>query len=490
MNSLPHWFWLVNFFALGACIGSFLNVVVWRSPRGKSLVSPPSACPGCNHRLAALDNIPVLGWILLRGRCRYCKMAISPEYPAVEAYTGILFAGMYILYYMTPWRPAFAEAGLTESWPLFAVHLILAAALVSVTLVDTAFAIIPLCIPNFVAGAALLVLPAAAAFGLLPQSGELVREPVAFGVSSAGGLLAVAGALLMLGLANLLLRLGLLPHSFEGEIFEGDFQFPESKPWTLKTVLKTAVITWCLVCAVVLVVGWAKGDWPAAIRVGVAVALPLGLAALAVITARSMPDLPTSDAALPPLSNPRKVAWREALFVLFPLAGAAGGVLLAQVWTFDGAALPVALHAAAGVAAGYLVGAGMTWMVRILGTLAFRKEAMGLGDVHLMGAVGAVLGPIAAVGIFLMLAPFMGLLGALGLFCLGKFRSTTQTSLAFPYGPYLALGTLVVMGIGLSIPDAVVAAGVGKILAFLGVEPMNEGGILATLHTLTRQLAH
>ncbi len=490
MNSLPHWFWLANFFALGACIGSFLNVVVWRSPRGKSLVSPPSACPGCNHRLAAFDNIPVLGWILLRGRCRYCKMAISPEYPAVEAYTGILFAGMYILYYQTDWRPAFAEAGLTESWPLFTAHLLLAAALVSVTLVDTAFAIIPLCIPNFVVGAALLGLPVAAAFGLLPPAGELAGEPAAFGVSSAGGLLAVAGATLMLGLANLLLRFGWLPHSFEGELFEGDFQFPESKPWTLKTVLQTAVVTWCLVFALVLAVWAAKGDWSVAIQVGVAAALPVGLAALAVITARAMPELPTSDAALPPLANPRKVAWREALFVLFPVAGAVGGVLLAQAWSFDAAALPVALKVAAGVVAGYLFGAGMTWAVRILGTLAFRKEAMGLGDVHLMGAVGAVLGPVAAFGIFFMLAPFMGLLGALGLFCLGKFHAKGQTSLAFPYGPYLALGALLVMGIGLGAPDAVVTAGVGKILAFLGAEPMNENGILATLHTLAHELAH
>lgn len=490
MAQLPHWFWLVNFFALGACIGSFLNVVVWRTPRGVSLVFPPSACPGCGHALASNDNLPVVGWILLRGRCRYCKMAISPEYPAVEAYVGLLFAGLYALCYMSPWRPAFAGAGLMESWPAFAVHLVLAAALVAVTLVDTAFAIIPLCIPNFVAAAALLVLPIAAAMGKLRPPGELAAEPYAFAVSSRAGLLAVAGSLLMLGVANLLLRLRLLPHSFEGEVFDADFKFPEAKPWTLKTVLKTAVVTWLLAFALVLAVRPFTHSWPRAILVGIAAALPLGLAALAVITAQCVPELPTNDAALPPLTNPRKVALREALFVALPLAGAAGGVVLAQAWRFDAASMPLWLQVAAGVAAGYLVGAGATWAVRILGTLAFRKEAMGLGDVHLMGAVGAVLGPLAALGVFFMLAPFMGLLGALGLLAMGKFRPKTQTNMAFPYGPYLAFGALLVMGIGLAPPDRAVAWLLGKFLGILGMDPMNETGILGTLHGLIHQLAH
>ena len=77
----------------GLLIGSFLNVVVYRVPNGLSVVSPPSACPGCGHVIKAYDNIPVLSWLILRGRCRSCAKPISKRYPLVEAGTGIVFAG-------------------------------------------------------------------------------------------------------------------------------------------------------------------------------------------------------------------------------------------------------------------------------------------------------------------------------------------------------------------------------------------------------------
>jgi len=76
----------------GLAIGSFLNVVIWRVPAGKSVVSPPSACPNCGARIAARDNVPVISWLLLRGRCRECGTGISARYPAVEAVTSVAFA--------------------------------------------------------------------------------------------------------------------------------------------------------------------------------------------------------------------------------------------------------------------------------------------------------------------------------------------------------------------------------------------------------------
>jgi leader peptidase (prepilin peptidase)/N-methyltransferase len=79
---------------LGLCIGSFLNVVIWRVPRGESIVSPPSACPSCGNAIRPRDNVPVLGWLLLRGKCRDCQHPISARYPVVEALTGVLFAVM------------------------------------------------------------------------------------------------------------------------------------------------------------------------------------------------------------------------------------------------------------------------------------------------------------------------------------------------------------------------------------------------------------
>lgn len=77
---------------LGLVVGSFLNVVVARVPERRSLVSPPSACPACSTPVKPYDNIPVLSWLLLRGRCRACGGPISAQYPLVEAATGVLYA--------------------------------------------------------------------------------------------------------------------------------------------------------------------------------------------------------------------------------------------------------------------------------------------------------------------------------------------------------------------------------------------------------------
>jgi len=77
---------------IGLVIGSFLNVVVYRVPQGLSLVRPASFCPTCGTPVRSTDNVPVLGWLVLRGRCRSCHSPISPRYPLVEALTGALFA--------------------------------------------------------------------------------------------------------------------------------------------------------------------------------------------------------------------------------------------------------------------------------------------------------------------------------------------------------------------------------------------------------------
>ncbi|MBL8112691.1 MAG: prepilin peptidase, partial [Acidobacteria bacterium] len=84
--------------ALGGVVGSFANVCIHRLPRNESIVSPPSRCPGCGKPVSPRDNVPVLGWILLRGRCRFCRMPISVRYPLVEALVALLFLAAYLLY--------------------------------------------------------------------------------------------------------------------------------------------------------------------------------------------------------------------------------------------------------------------------------------------------------------------------------------------------------------------------------------------------------
>lgn len=81
----------------GAALGSFLNVVIWRLPRGESLVAPRSACPGCAAPIRPADNVPVVSWLLLRGRCRDCGTAISSRYPLVEALTAALLVAVVLV---------------------------------------------------------------------------------------------------------------------------------------------------------------------------------------------------------------------------------------------------------------------------------------------------------------------------------------------------------------------------------------------------------
>lgn len=85
-------------FVFGAVVGSFLNVCIYRLPEDRSIVSPPSSCPGCGNRIRWYDNIPIVSWLVLRGKCRACKAPISWRYPLVEALNGLLTLLLFIKY--------------------------------------------------------------------------------------------------------------------------------------------------------------------------------------------------------------------------------------------------------------------------------------------------------------------------------------------------------------------------------------------------------
>lgn len=140
---------LVVFAALlGLAIGSFLNVVIWRVPRGESVVSPPSACPRCGNEIRNRDNVPVLGWLLLRGKCRDCGLPISIRYPLVEAGTAALYAAM-------AWRFGFQA--------VLPAYLYLAAIGIALALIDLDTKKLPnvLTQPSWVVCAVLLTVAAA-----------------------------------------------------------------------------------------------------------------------------------------------------------------------------------------------------------------------------------------------------------------------------------------------------------------------------------------
>jgi leader peptidase (prepilin peptidase) / N-methyltransferase len=126
----------------GLCLGSFLNVVAYRLPAGVSLVTPPSACPGCGVAIRPYDNVPVVSWLMLGGHCRACDTSISPRYPLTEALTGALFAAVVIAQH--------ASRGI---W----LNLIFVAALVAITRIDLEHRIIPNKIVAAVALAAIVL---------------------------------------------------------------------------------------------------------------------------------------------------------------------------------------------------------------------------------------------------------------------------------------------------------------------------------------------
>ncbi|MFP4444982.1 MAG: prepilin peptidase [Desulfosudaceae bacterium] len=125
---MPEYLLKIFVFGIGACIGSFLNVCIYRLPLGKSLVKPASRCPRCERRIRAWDNIPLLSFLLLRGRCRYCGLSISGRYWLVELITALAALAVY------------ETAGLTAAG-LF--HFIFLAVLIVVVFVDMDYQIIP-----------------------------------------------------------------------------------------------------------------------------------------------------------------------------------------------------------------------------------------------------------------------------------------------------------------------------------------------------------
>ena len=167
----PAW-WIGFAFVYGLAIGSFLNVVVFRLPTGGSIVRPGSRCPACGAGIRAWDNVPVLSYLWLRGRCRGCGARISLRYPAVELSTALLFAAI-------AWR--FGPGWETPLYALFASGLVAAA------LIDFDHQIIPdeISIGGLVAG--LLLAPAVATLGGTPY-GQALQESV-WGAVLGGGLL-------------------------------------------------------------------------------------------------------------------------------------------------------------------------------------------------------------------------------------------------------------------------------------------------------------
>lgn len=129
----------VFIFILGLIIGSFLNVIIYRLPKNKSIISPPSHCPACGTWLKPFDLVPILSFLLSRGKCRYCGVKISWQYPVVELLTGLLFLSIYVKY------------GIGSNSIVF---LVLVSLLIIISFIDLKYKIIPnkITYPGMIAG--------------------------------------------------------------------------------------------------------------------------------------------------------------------------------------------------------------------------------------------------------------------------------------------------------------------------------------------------
>ena len=380
---VPDWIWFVIIFAYGCCIGSFLNVVIYRMPRDKSLITPPSSCPSCGKHIRFYDNIPLFSWLLLGRKCRYCRVPISPRYFFIELLTALVFLGLFIVYFYTDLRET-VQPFWGRGWFIYLLHIIMLSAFIAASAIDLEHWIIPLAICWFVT-----------AVGLIGSSvGPYVIDPALIraysllpSASAATGSLAVGGAI---GLA---ISLGLLASGLLKRSYETDEHAEEDHVERKENTVKDN-------------------------------------------SSGSTEEIPEKQ------FNHRLETLREIIF-LMPIivcSVAAYWIIRNTVSIESQNAFPIQHPVIAGFLGslwGYFVGCGIVWGIRIFGALTFGKEAMGLGDVHLMGAAGAVIGPIFVVVAF-FIAPFFGLAWV-------GFQMFFKKIRQIPYGPFLSLGIFAVM---------------------------------------------
>ena len=446
---LPKLITLGFIMAFGASVGSLVNVLVYRLPLGLDVVSPTSRCPKCNTKLTWRENIPIFGWLILGGKCRFCKCKISPEYPIVETVVAVIFGLIYALWYMVepgssllgiPFgsiAPEWAANGAALTWPTLVILFVLMGSLVAMTIIDARTFTIPL-ILTWVPAIVALVFHTGHAIWFqlsrgpltpvidgywnfanshdrwLTESGFIWSIPTP-GLNGWRFIGIILGASVGLVIANLLLKFKILTRSFAdyeqwlGEQTASQEATSESAPehsaahnWIMYPHARREMVRELAFLAPVALLGF-FGGW---------------LSVTLVTTIAGPWDFnPSTGTMIPPVQAP--------------------------LW----------LVVMTGVLAGYLIGGGVVWAVRILGTLLFNKEAMGLGDVHMMAAVGACMGWIDSTFAF-FIAAFVAL-GIAAAGALGKGK----VSRAMPYGPSLAIATVLVL-----LGKPVIEWGLGKIM--------------------------
>jgi leader peptidase (prepilin peptidase)/N-methyltransferase len=432
---------------LGLCIGSFLNVVIYRLPRGLGVSKPRrSFCPNCRTPIAWYDNIPVLSWLRLGGRCRTCRTAISVQYPLVEAITGTAFVLVYHLLAVLHARVGIGSLD-TGDAPLVAAWLILAAAMIACAAMDLTAYIIDLRVTDVCLFAAIVL------YALWPNAGTLA--PTAQSPATAAAIAAALVSAVVLWFT--VWRRDPEQAQDQGEVESGHSPTPAAAPSAMTSTLQLTVpLLVFAALAIWLLLAPAFGErrdvqWLAA---------PAALMALfiAIVVAGGQKrdaDEEIHEAIEDESPHARRVALAELAWLMpAGLAGAIAWYLVANV-PAAGAAWNAAVgwqigpfqpvSGAAYSILGAIVGAVAGWVLRIVFTLAFGREAFGTGDIYILAAAGA------AVGWDLVLT---GLLLSVGLALVGwLLQLMLKSSGMIPFGPWLGLGFITALWVNRPIAE-------------------------------------
>ncbi len=429
---------------LGLAIGSFLNVVIYRLPRGLSVNQPRrSFCPHCQRWLPWSENIPVLSWLLLRGRCRGCAAPISAQYPLVELLCGLAFVLVHVLLFVTDSRAGLIEPSLPRDAPLLAAWLVLVAALLASSCMDLVSYLIDVSVINVAALAAVIVL------ALWPRP-EFVGPVAESSLGAAGAAAAVVGALWLW----LTTSRTAAPSADEPPVSDEVAAGEPSSPGPSAERPRSAALGLTLLCVflVTSVLLAACAIDQLGLRRTVVSAALLSLLAAMVLAAGEPreADRELQEAIAAEAPSARRTVLSELLW-LAPAGLAAGlaGLLVQYVPAID-AAWSDAMHwspvegwaplaGAVFSLHGLSVAVAAGYAIRVIFTLALGREAFGSGDIYILAAIGA------AAGWDLVLLAFLcAVVVALAAWILTLF---SKRSALIPFGPPLALGALLALWI-------------------------------------------
>lgn len=444
--------WLFFFTALGLTIGSFLNVVVYRLPNEESLRSPLwSACPYCRARIAWYDNIPLLSFILLGGRCRKCDGPIGTRYLVIEAVMAILVLVLLDAFFIGQVRAGLSQSdfGLSDKlaydWPVLLAHIILFACLFSMSVIDLEHYWVDIRFTNFAIVCGLFL----HTFWTPRHSPTWIRPDET---------MAVMTVFAAIGLVVTWIVVNCQPET-ESEASESGEQLEPIEPKRPRASLRapSRIAGWSsifLLVALLVSLFAVEGEY-AALRHAPRALIPLALIFLLIVSESTI-QRESDDEIVQALEDERPAARGMVLGelgLLMPaiVMGLIGWWLVASFPQFAGkvqaglnARLPVPVFynwspflGISTAVSGLIIGGALGWGVRIVFTLAFGKEAFGVGDIHLMAAAGCVAGwPVVLLGFFLTCG-----LALLGWACTLPWKQAR----ALPLGPWLSLAFLIVV---------------------------------------------